>query len=298
MIIKPPRLKPGDGIGVIAPAGPVSPNELQSGIDLLISMGYDVHISEHLYNQKDYLAGHDDARLEDLHVMFGDKSIKAVFCARGGYGTLRLLNQIDYDLIRENPKIIVGYSDITALLLSIYHKVGLVTFHGPMVRELSHDKDPEPIFHPFISQEPYSLDLSNGRTLIKQRAQGILLGGNLTLISHLIGTPFMSSLDHAILFIEERGEPLYRIDRMLTHLKLSGILDNLSGLIIGHFENCGDLSAIDQLIMDMGIALGIPVCSGLPIGHGLENMTLPMGLAAHLDTIDMKLTILESAVGD
>jgi muramoyltetrapeptide carboxypeptidase len=296
--IKPPRLKPGDGIGILAPAGPVTPSELSPGINLLTSMGYDVHVSTHLYDQKDYLAGDDDSRLDDLHSMFENKRIKALFCGRGGYGTLRLLDKIDYDLIRENPKIIMGYSDITALFLALYAETGLVTFHGPMVREFSSDKDPDLLFRPFISSEPLALDLSPGSTLVPGLASGILLGGNLSLICHLIGTPFMPSLNKIILFLEEKGESLYRIDRMLTHLRLSGLLDDLSGLMVGQFKDCGDMSTIAQFFADLGMELNMPVCSGLSVGHGTENITLPIGLEVELDTIDLKLTMLESGVSD
>lgn len=298
MNIKPPRLNPGDEIGIIAPAGPVTPTELSPCIDLLTSMGYGVRPSTHLYHKKEYLAGEDDARLEDLHLMFRNDHIKAIFCARGGYGCLRLLDKIDYHLIRENPKVIIGYSDITALLLAILNESGIVTFHGPVVRDLSREMDLDSFFRPIASQGPLAMDLSRGVTLVPGETRGILLGGNLSLISHLIGTPYMPSLHGRILFIEEKGEPLYKIDRMLTYLKLSGLFQNLSGLILGHFENCGDVSAIHRLFRDIGIASNIPICSGLPVGHGKENLTIPIGVQANLDTIKMNLTIFEPCLSD
>ncbi|MBN1850002.1 MAG: LD-carboxypeptidase [Deltaproteobacteria bacterium] len=291
MSIRPPRLKPGDGIGIIAPAGPVTPSELTPGINLLISMGYDVQVSNHLYDQMHYLAGDDDSRSEDLHTMFGDQYIKAIFCARGGYGTSRLLDKIDYHLVRDNPKIIMGYSDITALLLALYKETGLVTFHGPMVRELSQGQDPDLIFGPFVSSASIVLDLASGTTLVPGRADGILLGGNLSLICHLVGTPFLPSLHNVVLFVEDKGESLYRIDRMLTHLRLTGLLNDLAGLIMGQFEDCGDLQTLERLFTDLGDVLNIPVCSGLPAGHGQKNITIPMGLPVALDSINLKLAI-------
>ncbi len=298
MNIKPPRLNPGDEIGLIAPAGPVAPTELSPGIDLLTAMGYGVCLSAHLYHRKEYLAGEDDTRLQDLHSMFRNDKVKAIFCARGGYGSLRLLSKIDYDLIRENPKVIIGYSDITALLLAVLNEAGIVTFHGPVVRELSYDMDPGLLFRPITSQEPLVVDLGRGSTLMPGGTSGILLGGNLSLICHLIGTPYMPSLNGCILFVEERGEPLYKIDRMLMYLELSGLFKNLSGIILGLFENCGDILAIHRLFTDIGRRLNIPVCSGLPVGHGKENITIPLGVQADLDTRNKTLTVLEPCVRD
>ena len=296
--LKPSILKQGKEIGIIAPASPVTQSELQPGLDLLTSFGYKVIPSSHLYDRLGYMAGDDDVRLQDLHTMFNNKNIGVIFCARGGYGTLRLLDRINYDLIRRNPKIIVGYSDITALLLAIYKKTGLITFHGPVVKELSEDKNRNLrfFFDLVSSEELFKLDLTGGTALIPGRAGGVLLGGNLSLISHLIGASFMPSLKGAILFIEEKGEPLYRIDRMLTHLRLSGHLEDLAGLIAGSFEACGDISAINQLLVDTLSHLNIPVVSGLPVGHGQENITMPVGLPVTLDTDSMTLYTSEICV--
>jgi muramoyltetrapeptide carboxypeptidase len=252
-----------------------------------------------VYSRQDYLAGNDEARLEDLHAMLQDQEIKAVFCARGGYGSLRLLGKIRYDLIRENPKIIVGYSDITALLTAIHVKTGLVTFHGPMVRELA-DSDQgnwESLLRLISTNQPAKLDLSEGTALIKGMARGPLMGGNLSLICHLLGTPFMPSLDGCILFVEEKDEPLYRLDRMLTHLALTGQLKKVSGLVAGQFEGCGDTPAINRLLTDMLWGLDIPLATGLPIGHGSKNFALPLGMTADFDTDLMTLEIKEACVG-
>ena len=295
---KPTKLRQGEKIGVIAPAGPVLQTELQDGIDLLESFGYEIVLSRHLFDRQGYLAGEDNARLEDLHTMFTDPSVKTVFCARGGYGTLRILDRIDYDILRSNPKIVVGYSDITALLLAIHKETGLVTFHGPVMKELnqrnignleaclnlvSHERSPE-------------LELAGGRPLKPGKATGRLLGGNLSLICHLIGSPYMPSLKGAILFIEEKGEDPYRIDRLLTHLRLGGVLAQVAGLIAGAFEECGDRAEIDRLLLDTVSGLNIPVLTGLPIGHGLINVTLPIGLPATIDSETMTLKIQESCV--
>lgn len=296
--IKPPRLKKGDGIGIIAPAGPVKESEIQPGIELLESFGYKVISAPHLYHSKDYLAGDDNTRLEDLHSMFHNGGIKAIFCARGGYGTLRLLEKLNFELIGANPKIMIGYSDITTLLLAIYQKTGLVTFHGPVVRELSKNRNQnlESVLDLVSSEQLLDVNLTEGTALMPGKATGILLGGNLSLICHLIGTPFMPSIKGGILFIEEKGEPLYRIDRMMTHLRLSGFLKGLRGLIAGRFESCGEISPINQLLLDTVSDLNIPVVSGLPVGHGLENIIIPLGLQATVDTGRMGLSIMEPCV--
>jgi muramoyltetrapeptide carboxypeptidase len=296
--LKPPKLQKGEAVGVIAPAGPVTPSEIQPGIKLLESFGYKVIVSPHLYQRQDYVAGDDETRLRDLNVMLENQDVKVIFCARGGYGTMRLLEKIDFDLVRRNPKIIVGYSDITALLLAIYKKTGLVTFHGTMIKELSKNRNRNlASFLDLVSSDKMGkADLANGIRLVPGKAEGTLLGGNLSLICHLVGTPFMPSLKKSILFVEEKEEPLYRIDRMMTHLRLSGQLKGLVGLIAGTFEGCGDISSINGVLRETVSDLQIPLVSGLPVGHGLENISLPIGVQASLDTEAMILSITESCV--
>ena len=213
------------------------------------------------------MAGDDNARLDDLHAMFDNRSLKLIFCARGGYGTLRLLDRIDYERIRRHPKIIVGYSDITALLLAVHEKTGLVTFHGPVVTELTKNsnRNLNSFFDLVSTDESLRLDLNGGAVLAPGKTRGRLLGGNLSLISHLIGTPYMPSLKGAILFIEDIGEQVYRIDRMLTHLKLSGHLDDIRGFVMGEFVDCGDRTDLDLLFVDLLAHLNALV------GHALHG---------------------------
>ena len=297
-ILKPPRLKKGQAIGVVAPAGPVTPSEIQPGIELLESFGYKVVTSPHLYCRQGYLAGDVNSRLEDFHSFLNNGNVKAIFCARGGYGSLGLLENIKFNLIRRHPKIIMGYSDITALLLAIYSKTGLVTFHGAVVKEFSKNRNRnlESFFDLVSSDRLSKLNLTKGVALRQGKAKGVLLGGNLSLICHLIGTPFMPSLKNAVLFIEEKGEPLYRIDRMMTHLRLSGALDDLAGLILGTFQRCGDIESINRVVLEVLSDLNIPVVSGLPVGHGLVNTALPLGVKVTLDTDRMALSFTESCV--
>ena len=297
-VIRPTALRPGDRIGVIAPAGRVNESDLQPGLRMLESSGFEVCLGAHLYDGQGYLAGDDEARLEDLHAMFLDREIKAIFCARGGYGSLRLLDRISYDLIRRNPKIFVGYSDIIALLVAIQERTGLVTFHGPMVREFGRaDRENwESLNYLLSTGRPPRLSLNHGTALVNGKATGPLLGGNLSLLCHLTGTPFFPSLEGCILFIEERGEAPYRLDRMLTHLALSGGLKGLAGLVAGEFEGCGEATIVNGLLTDIFSGSGIPVATGLPVGHGRKNIALPLGLAAELDTGLMTLSIMEGCV--
>jgi muramoyltetrapeptide carboxypeptidase len=297
-MIKPPRLEPGDTVSVIAPAGPVDPAEVLPGIDRLQSLGFKVLTAKHLYERKEYLAGDDKARLEDLHSAFRNRDVKAIFCARGGYGAMRLLPKIRFQAIRANPKILVGYSDITSLLFSIYRKTGLVTFHGPTVREFSrnHGGNLEALVHLLSTDRPCSFSLEESAVLREGKAEGRLVGGNLTLMCHLVGTRHMPDLRGAILFLEDRGEPPYRIDRMLTHLRLCGFFKNVAAIIAGQFEDCGEKARIEELLLDSAAGLGIAVVNGFPIGHGDRNMTLPVGLPAVLDTASRTLRLTEAPV--
>ncbi len=297
-IIKPPKLSKGDPIGIISPAGPVSKSDLQPGLNILKSAGFRVHLPPHVYDKKDYLAGEDVARLDDLHAMLQDPEIKAVFCTRGGYGSLRLINKIRYDLIKKAPKIIVGYSDITALLMAVSKKTGLITFHGPMIRGLANDNNRnwKSLLRLLSSHDPITIDLDECSVLVPGKATGPLIGGNLSLICHLLGTPFLPSFDGCILFIEDRGEALYRLDRMLTHLALTGKLNGLTGLIAGQFEECGDSADINTLLTRLATELEIPLVAGFSIGHGEQNIALPLGQTAVLNTEIMTLTIEEACV--
>lgn len=291
--LKPPILEPGSRIGVVAPAGPVDASELEPGLGLLRDAGFGVVLAAHLYDRKDYLAGDDEARLGDLNAMLADPQIRAVMCARGGYGSLRLLAGVRYDLLRESPKIVVGYSDITALLHAIHKETGVVTFHGPMVRDLGR-KSPanwDELLRLMASGQGRSIPLApEGRALVQGTARGPLAGGNLSVLCHLAGTPFFPDLDGRILFLEDIGEPAYRVDRMLNHLMLTGRLRRVSGIAIGEMVDCGDPSALARIAADILSPLGVPLATGLPVGHGDRNAALPIGLPAELDTRAMTLS--------
>lgn len=284
-------LRKGDIIGIIAPASPVTNEETQPAIQIIKQQGYTVLEGDHLYDTQGYLAGRDEDRLNDLHEMFRNNNIKAVLCARGGYGTPRLLDKVDYDLIKENPKLFIGYSDITALLLAIYHKTGLVVWHGPMLRGTEGREDNiSNLLNILSSGGVIKSGLTAENVLKKGKARGRLLGGNLSLISSLLGTPYMPSLEGVILFIEDKGEPLYRIDRMLTQLKLAGVLEGVRGLIAGEFKDCVDTQEINRLLFET-VSRDCPVYTGFPAGHGKENHPLPFGVEAELDTESLTFNV-------
>jgi len=295
-IIKGPHLQPDQTVGIIAPASPVSQSEIAQGLELLESLPFKIRLGSHLFDHLNYLAGPDRDRAYDLHQMFSDPDIKAIFCARGGYGSTRLLNRIDFDLIRQNPKVMVGFSDLTALLLAIYKKSGLITIHGPTLLDISKNENWTNLSRLITTPHRPQISLKQGRTINKGKARGILLGGNISTICSLLDTPFLPSFEDMVLFLEEKGESPYRLDRMLTHLLLSGQLNPLSALVIGQIEDCGEEELIYNLLKERLGDLNIPIVMGLPVGHGIENISLPLGLPAILDTERMLLEVEESAI--
>lgn len=298
MILKAQALRPGQQIGIIAPSGPVDSDKLRLGIEILTSYGFKPVLGSHLFQRKGYLAGDDTSRLEDLHGMIRNENIKAIFCARGGYGSTRLLDGIDYDLIGRNPKIILGCSDITALLLSFWEKTGLVTFHGPLVTSLSNGgvNNVDGLLDLLRGKDNVCIALGPAGIYHPGKTEGILMGGNLSLLIHLIGTPYLPSFDDSILFIEDRGELPYRLDRMLTHLRMSGRLKNIKGLMLGTFIDCGTDEEIQQVMDNCFSDMDIPILYGCPFGHGELNVTLPIGVRGRLDTEGMVLQIVEVPV--
>jgi muramoyltetrapeptide carboxypeptidase len=295
-ILKGPRLHSNQTVGIIAPSSSINQSEISEGLKLLESFPLRVRLGEHLFDHINYLAGSDHDRLSDLHQMFSDPDVKAIFCARGGYGSARLLKDIDYSLIRDNPKIIVGFSDLTALLTALYKECGLVTIHGPTLIDLPKDDNWQHLSSLVTTSNRPQVFLQGGKVIRKGKARGILLGGNLSTLCSLLDTPYLPSFDGTILFIEEKGESPYRLDRMLTQLLLSGRLDGLSALIIGQIEDCGEKEIVNSVLEERLGGLPIPAVTGLPVGHGNENRALPLGLPALLDTERMVLQIEEPAI--
>lgn len=283
--ILPSVLKPGDTLGIVAPAGPFEQMKLQRGISILEQMGFRVFTPEGLFEKEDYLAGSDEHRAHLLNTLFKEEAVKAVICARGGFGSLRILSLLDYKAIRKSQKIFIGFSDITALLSVFENRCGLICFHGPMVTTLA-DSDPK-------SREAMSLALTSGRKLKIKPSKGLTIragsssgtvsGGNLATLCHLVGTPYEPDFKDHILVLEDIEEPNYKIDRMLVQMKLAGCFNGLAGLVLGTFKNCGNLDGIYRVVEKVFKEYDFPILAGFEIGHGRTNITFPIGLKATLD---------------
>lgn len=297
-----PALPPAGLIGVIAPAGPAA-LDTDKAIAWMRARGYSLRVFPGVYEKDGYLAGSDNVRLNDLHAAFTDSEVDAIICLRGGYGTPRLLDRIDFELLRNNAKPFIGYSDITALHLAISRYAGFVTFHGPMLNaDLLGDKQ-KPTESSFFNMlrgqvtadsvlaHPVAYPLT---TVSPGIAHGRLLGGNLSMIAATMGTPYEIDAEGAILFIEDINEPLYRIDRLLTHLRLAGTLHKLRGVLVGDVAGV-DTIALEGLLKQTFASLRIPVLAGWRSGHCDPNLTLPMGALVRLDA-GSKTLVLEQDV--
>ncbi len=298
--IKPRRLHPGAVIGVVAPASPFKRRVFMQGLRILRDMGYAVKIPPDLFVGRGYLAGTDEHRAHQLQEMFIDDEVDAVMCARGGFGALRMMPYLDWGLLRRHPKPFIGFSDITALHHGFFQKAGMVTFHGPVVCSLpSSDRQTQVSLRRALSTRlALSFSGSKIRTVRSGRAEGILLGGNLTTLCHLVGTPFASSFTGAVLFLEDTGEAAYRIDRMLTQMKLAGCFDGIKGVVLGSFSNGAKPAVICELVRQLFADRDLPILAGMAFGHGHRNLTLPMGVRVHLDADDGRLNLLECATSD
>ncbi|WP_431475540.1 S66 peptidase family protein [Massilia eburnea] len=314
-LVKPPRLKAGDTVGLIAPGGHTDAPAIAKAIKNIESLGLHVKLGRNLEAVYGNYGGLPQQRLEDLHAMFADPDVAAIWAIRGGSGCIQLLAQLDYELIRRNPKILIGYSDITALHLAIQNKVGLVTFHGPVASSTFSDYTvtqlSNVLMHP---QEQYTIPmaLENSRkaeeephyalrTVVPGVCEGPLTGGNLCLVSALAGTEYASNYKGGILFLEEVNEAPYRIDRMLMQLHLNQKFDRAAGVMLGICENCGPQDSDISLTLDETTdqhlkPLKVPAVTGYSFGHIRHQFTLPMGIRARLDTERQTLTLLEPAV--
>jgi len=295
--IRPPRLKPGDTIAVAAPAGPFERKLFSQGLSTLESMGFQTRVPDEIFEKAGYLAGPDAHRAQLVNRLFKDPAINAIVCARGGFGSLRILPLLDFDVIRTHPKIFMGYSDITSLLNAITTRCGLVTFHGPVVTTLA--KVPEltrnTLSAAISSDTHLEFSPAAGVAIRAGRANGPVVGGNLTTLCHLLGTPFEPGFKNHILLLEDRGEAHYRIDRMLFQMKLAGCFEGISGLVLGSFENCGSLDGIYKIFQEHFRDIPVPILAGFDMGHGEQNLTIPFGIEATLDTDKQLLSFAQPA---
>ena len=323
---KPPRLKVGDTIGLVTPATYLTETQLREAIEQFAQLGFTVRYTPNMLVRKGYLAGTDQQRADDINQFFADDSIDGIICGRGGYGSARILPYLDYDLIKNNPKVFMGYSDITAVLYALYGKANLVGFHGPMGTSdyndfttryfqgvlmnphgsLTYENPEAELVVPLTAdgKEPPTPEVVIDPlvTLAPGTAEGVLVGGNLSLITSLCGTAYDVDLRSKLVFLEEVGEAPYRIDRMLTQLLLDpDKLPAAAGVVLGVFSDCeakdeNTSLSLAQVLYDRLTGLGIPVLYGLSFGHIKQNATLPVGVRARLDADKKTLTLLEAAV--
>jgi muramoyltetrapeptide carboxypeptidase len=314
-LARPPRLARGARIALVAPAGPLlEHDDLTRAQTLCRALDYEPVLAPHAGARHGYFAGTDDERLSDLNAALRDPAVDAIWCIRGGYGVTRILDGVDFDALARRPRAVIGYSDVTALLAGVTTRAGIVAFHAPtarsampaftrqhFVRVLAEPRPAgrlEPLPLPpdvLVPQENRVVTLRGGT------AEGPLAGGNLSLLQCLVGTPYFPALEGALLFLEDVNEDLYRIDRMLSHLRMIGAFAGLRGVIVGRFtalkRHTGDGAfGVDEVLAHYFEPLGVPVAHGLPIGHIDDQWTLPLGVRARFDADAGSVTLLDAAV--
>ncbi|HEX6464257.1 MAG TPA: LD-carboxypeptidase [Vicinamibacterales bacterium] len=316
--LKPKRLKAGDSMMLVAPANATFETlDLEIARESLAALGFEVRIAPHLLDRHGYLAGDDKVRADDINRAFADRSVAAVHAIRGGWGSARLLPLLDFDTIRRNPKVIVGFSDVTALLLSIHAKTGLITFHGPIGLGRWDSYSLDYFKRVLLNGEPLTYANKQGispdrnaliqveyrtQTITPGKARGRLLGGNLTVLTTILGSPYLPDWDGCIFFCEDVHEELYRIDRMLTQLKLAGVLSKIKGFVFGACSQCGPgdgnygALTLEEIFADHVKPLGVPAWQGAMIGHGQPQWTLPVGAEVEIDATAATIRLLEAPV--
>jgi len=314
-LIRPPRLARGSRIALVAPAGPLlERDDLTRAETLCRALDYEPVLGAHAAGRYGYLSGTDEERLADLNAAVRDPAVDAVWCIRGGYGVTRILDGVDFESLAQRPRAVLGYSDITALLAAVTRRAGLVAFHAPTARAAMpafsrrHFERVLTRAAPAGALEPLPLPAD---VLVPQEnrvvtirggvAEGPLAGGNLTLLQCLVGTPYFPELDGALLFLEDVNEDLYRVDRMLAHLRMVGVLARLNGVMVGRLtelkRHTGDGAlGLDEVLGHYFRPLGVPVAHGLPIGHIADQWTLPLGVRARFDADAGTVELLEPAV--
>ncbi|MDH6466082.1 muramoyltetrapeptide carboxypeptidase [Micromonospora sp. A200] len=298
--LRPPVLRPGDTVMLVSPSGPTRPERVARGVELLTGWGLRPVLAPNAYARRGYLAGDDALRAADLNAAFADPGVRGVICTRGGYGAQRVVDLLDMAAVRRDPKVVAGFSDITALQFALWRGARLASVHGPgaaWLDERTPLRSAESLHTALMTTEPVTVaatpDEETFAVRVPGRAVGPLLGGNLCLITASIGTPDMPDLTGAVLLIEEVQEPPYKVDRMLTHLRRAGVLDGVAGVAVGQFTECADgwdTTVTDVLTECLG-DLGVPVLGGLPVGHGVNQLTVPVGTPATLDADAGTLTV-------
>lgn len=293
----PPALAPGARVALVAPSGPLlGEADVARAVDNARSLGWEPRVGAHVLGRAGYLAGSDADRLADLDDAFRDPAVDGVWCLRGGYGAMRLLDHVDYDAIARRPRALLGYSDITALHCAVASRAGLVTFHGPVARASLPPFARRSLRAAVVSHEQPCGEAPAARPLRPGTAEGLLAGGNLALLAALAGTPYAPDLRGTILVLEDVGEAVYRVDRMLQQLRLSGMLGGVRALVFGQCTDCPDgagagVRTLDDVLTELADDLSIPCLAGLPVGHIDDQWTLPLGALATLDVSARRLDV-------
>lgn len=300
MLHLPRALRPGSHIAVLAASGPSDPQRITAAARTLEARGFRVSLAANIGRRhRGYLAGSDDERAEEVNRWLRSDA-DAFFFARGGYGAMRILDRIDYDALRDRPRPLVGFSDVTALHQALAVKAGVASFHGPMLNLDFHDGlslDTDRWLWWMLSGEaPLTHPLEPSQVVCEGEAEGLLFGGCLSITAALAGTPYDFWIEEGIWFWEDIDEPIYRLDRMLTHLYLSGRMKKIRGVIIGKLKGCGGEAELLELLRDRFGSAGIPVVRNLPFGHFGDNLLMPIGAPARLSTRDLTLTFPQPVV--
>ncbi|MCL4500924.1 MAG: LD-carboxypeptidase [Deltaproteobacteria bacterium] len=291
----PPPVQPGETIALAAPASCVARPAWEAGVKVLEKWGFRVKCGSEVFSTRS-LGQEADRRLaQRFEDIWCDPEVKAVLAVRGGYGSLKLLPHLDLARLKAVPKRLVGFSDLTNLLWDLHRRLGLVTFHGPNVAQLPDltAGARQSLLDNLTASGPRTVTWRDLTVLFPGAAEGFLAGGNLTTLCHLVGTPFAPQLRGYLLFLEDHNEALYRLDRMLHHLLLAGVLEGVKGVILGAFTNCGSTEGLLEVCAAALEPLGVPVLAGLPLGHQPDNHTLPLGARARLDSGAASLMLLE-----
>jgi muramoyltetrapeptide carboxypeptidase len=303
-ILLPPALARGDTIGLVAPSGPVADRDIfAAGVRLLREMGFEVKFDRILPEATNsYLAGSDKDRADEFNRLWADEEVKALLAVRGGYGSLRMVGMLDFELIRNTPKMFLGFSDITVLLNVLHQETSLVTMHAPVLTTLTRSdrKSVASFFQAITGNLESEIHPDHLEILVDGQARGRLTGGNLTTLVHLLGTPYEIKLDDAIFFLEDVSEAPYRVDRMLTQLQMAGQLDHIHGLILGSFvaeafghDGGREHEAVWHRVLELVGDMDIPVWANFPVGHGARNYTLPIGAEVEMDSAAGTLYLLD-----
>ena len=293
-LIWPPPLETGDAVAVAAPASPISREAWEAGVQVLEDWGFRVISPPEVFAKRSWGQATDREAARRFLEVWDDPEVKAVIGVRGGYGSLKILPYLDMDRLARQPKRLVGFSDLTNLLLTLHQRLGLVTFHGPTLAHLAEvTDDARESWRWWLSAPgPENFTVSGLNELRPGTAVGPLLGGNLTTLCHLLGTPYAPRLKGALLFLEDHNEALYRLDRLAHHLLFSGVLEGVAGILLGSFTGGSSQAQAEEVLALAFEPLGVPVAAGLPVGHQPENHTLPLGAPARLDTSAGTLTFL------